>query len=70
MKPSLLHAVAAPSPSVLSFLRAQVKNAFDSPAARCAGLMHVRDEQWRSLGFNKSKIGLRNQRYDEGTTER
>jgi hypothetical protein len=32
--------------------------------------MHVRDEQWRSLDFNKSKIGLRNQRYDEGTTER
>jgi hypothetical protein len=32
--------------------------------------MHLRDEQWRSLGFNKSKIGLRNQRYDEGTTER
>jgi magnesium transporter len=32
-----LSVLQAPSPSVLSFLRAQVKNAFESPAAQCAG---------------------------------
>jgi magnesium transporter len=36
MKPTLLHRVAAPSPSVLSFLRAQVNNAFERPVAQCA----------------------------------
>ena len=35
MKPALLHRVAAPSPSVLSFLRAQVNNAFERPLAQC-----------------------------------
>jgi magnesium transporter len=40
MKPTLLRAVAAPSPSVLSFLRAQVKNVFDLPAGRCVALAH------------------------------
>ncbi|KAL5116066.1 magnesium ion transporter [Pleosporales sp. CAS-2024a] len=33
-----LTALRAPSPSVLSFLRAQVKNAFEQPATPCAGL--------------------------------
>jgi magnesium transporter len=32
-----LSVLQAPSPSVLSFLRAQVKTAFESPAAQCAG---------------------------------
>jgi magnesium transporter len=36
MKPTLLHRVAAPSPSVLSFLRAQVDNAFERPVAQRA----------------------------------
>ena len=36
MKPILLHRVAAPSTSVLSFLRAQVTNAFERPLAQCA----------------------------------
>jgi magnesium transporter len=36
MKPTLLHRAAAPSPSVLSFLRAQVNNAFERPVAQCA----------------------------------
>jgi magnesium transporter len=37
-----LTALQAPSPSVLSFLRAQVKNAFESPAASCVGLRRQR----------------------------
>jgi magnesium transporter len=37
-----LTVLQAPSPSVLSFLRAQVKNAFDSPAAPCASLKRQR----------------------------
>ncbi|KAH3908635.1 hypothetical protein HBI56_074980 [Parastagonospora nodorum] len=37
-----LTALRAPSPAVLSFLRAQVKNAFEQPAARCAGLKRQR----------------------------
>lgn len=37
MKPILLRKIAAPSPSVLSFLRLQVKNAFESPAGQFAG---------------------------------
>jgi magnesium transporter len=36
MKPTLLHRVAAPSPSVLSFLRTQVTHAFERPLAQCA----------------------------------
>lgn len=36
MKTTLLQRVAAPSPSVLSFLRAQVNNVFASPIAQCA----------------------------------
>lgn len=32
-----LTVLQSPSPSVLSFLRAQVKNAFESPTVRCAG---------------------------------
>jgi magnesium transporter len=32
-----LTVLQAPSPSVLSFLRAQVKNAFEAPASHCAG---------------------------------
>jgi len=35
-----------------------------------ATTMHVRDEQWMGLGFNKSKIGLRSQSGNEGTIER
>lgn len=42
MQPNLLRKVAAPSPSVLSFLRAQVNHAFESPAAQCAGLKRQR----------------------------
>ena len=48
MQPNLLHIrkVAAPSPSVLSFLRAQVHHAFESPAAAaavpCAGVKRQR----------------------------
>jgi magnesium transporter len=37
-----LTALQAPSPSILSFLRAQVKNAFEQPAAQCAGLRRQR----------------------------
>lgn len=36
MKTTLIQRVAAPSPSVLSFLRAQVNNVFASPIALCA----------------------------------
>lgn len=36
MKTTLIQRVAAPSPSVLSFLRAQVNNVFASPIAQCA----------------------------------
>ena len=39
MKLPVLH---VPSPSVLSFLRAQVKNAFESPAAQCAAIRRNR----------------------------
>ncbi|KAF1925470.1 cora-domain-containing protein [Didymella exigua CBS 183.55] len=42
MQPNLLRKVAAPSPSVLSFLRAQVNHAFESPAGQCAGLKRQR----------------------------
>lgn len=42
MQPNLLRKVAAPSPSVLNFLRAQVHHAFESPAASCAGLKRQR----------------------------
>lgn len=48
MQPNLLCKVAAPSPSVLSFLRAQVHHAFESssslssPAVHCAGLKRQR----------------------------
>lgn len=42
MQPNLLRKVAAPSPSVLSFLRAQVNYAFELPAAHCAGLKRQR----------------------------
>jgi magnesium transporter len=52
MKTTVLHRVAAPSPSVLSFLRAQVNNAFASPIARCAQA----NGQRRGYGAN-SKIG-------------
>ncbi|KAF2873008.1 hypothetical protein BDV95DRAFT_568533 [Massariosphaeria phaeospora] len=38
MKTLPLRNLASPSPSVLSFLRAQVQNAFESPAAQCAAL--------------------------------
>ncbi|KAF2262412.1 cora-domain-containing protein [Lojkania enalia] len=38
MKPIPLHNFAIPSPSVLRFLRAQVKNAFEEPASRGAAL--------------------------------
>src|SRR4051812_13137068 len=37
-----LTVLQAPSPSVLSFLRAQVKNAFEQPAVQCAGLRRQR----------------------------
>jgi magnesium transporter len=36
MKTTLIQRVVAPSPSVLSFLRAQVHNVFASPIAQCA----------------------------------
>jgi magnesium transporter len=52
MKTTVLQRVAAPSPSVLSFLRAQVNNAFASPIARCAQA----NGQRRGYGTN-SKIG-------------
>lgn len=42
MQPHLLRTVAAPSPSVLSFLRAQVHHAFELPAAPCAALKRQR----------------------------
>jgi magnesium transporter len=48
MKPTLLHRIAAPSPSVLSFLRAQVTNAFDRPLAQCAQVA----QQRRGYGKN------------------
>jgi len=48
MKPTLLHRVAAPSPSVLSFLRAQVTNAFERPLAQCAQVT----QQRRGYGTN------------------
>lgn len=38
MKPIPLRTIAAPSPTVLNFLRSQVRNAFDSPTWRCATL--------------------------------
>src|SRR4051812_22742845 len=38
MKPIPLRNLAAPSPSVLKFLRAQVQNAFELPNAQCAAL--------------------------------
>lgn len=41
MKPILPHGIA-PSPLVLSFLRAQVRNAFESPIAHCAELKSQR----------------------------
>jgi len=37
MRPALLHG-SAPSPLVLTFLRAQVRSAFDTPVAQCAGI--------------------------------
>ncbi|KAH6619036.1 inner membrane magnesium transporter MRS2 [Boeremia exigua] len=42
MPPLLLRKGAAPSPQVLSFLRAQVHHAFASPAAPCAALKRQR----------------------------
>lgn len=42
MKLMPLHKIAAPSPSVLSFLRAQVRHAFDSPTAQCPTLKRQR----------------------------
>jgi magnesium transporter len=48
MKPTLLHGIAAPSPSVLNFLRSQVRNAFESPVAQCTGLKR----QQRGYGAN------------------
>ncbi|KAF9698523.1 hypothetical protein EKO04_003501 [Ascochyta lentis] len=42
MQPNLLRKAAAPSPSVLSFLRAQVSHAFESPVAPCARLRRPR----------------------------
>lgn len=57
MKPILLHRVAAPSPSVLNFLRAQVKAAFESPTLQCAqtnvqqhGYSTYRRTGWKSEG--------------------
>lgn len=41
MRPTLLHGTA-PSPLVLSFLRAQVSNAFEAPIAQCAALRRQR----------------------------
>lgn len=38
MKKNLISNFTAPSPAVLDFLRSQVRNAFDSPTARCAAL--------------------------------
>ncbi|KAF1939155.1 cora-domain-containing protein [Clathrospora elynae] len=49
MKTTLLQKVAAPSPSVLSFLRAQVKNVFESPIAHCGQV----NGQRRGYGTNK-----------------
>lgn len=54
MKTTLLQRVAAPSPSVLSFLKAQVNDAFASPIARCAQA----NGQRRAHGTN-NRIGSR-----------
>ncbi|KAI8934591.1 magnesium ion transporter [Plenodomus lindquistii] len=47
MRPSLAHGIA-PSPLVLNFLRAQVRHAFESPTAQCAGVKR----QQRGYGTN------------------
>jgi magnesium transporter len=56
-----LTVLQAPSPSVLSFLRAQVKNAFDAPTAQCAGLKRQRctytSSRREPLGIQKSREG-------------
>jgi magnesium transporter len=63
MKPTLLHRAAAPSPSVLSFLRAQVNNAFERPVAQCAfmtgqqrGYGTNRKTRWSSENTTSRKI--------------
>jgi magnesium transporter len=57
MKPTLLHRVVAPSPSVLSFLRAQVNNALERPVPQCA---YVTGQQ-RGYGTNsKTRWSLEN----------
>jgi hypothetical protein len=53
MKPTLLHRVAAPSPSVLSFLRAQVANAFERPLAQCAQVAPQRRRYGTHIGLQK-----------------
>jgi magnesium transporter len=50
MKPMPLHKLAAPSPSVLSFLRAQVRHAFEPTSAPHAALKGQR------CGFSTSRI--------------
>jgi len=46
MKPIPLRSFVAPSPSVLNFLRSQVRNAFELPGAQCAAFR----EQKRGFG--------------------
>lgn len=66
MKPIPLRNLAAPSPSVLNFLRAQVKNAFESPTVQCAALK----EQRRGYVRDSRVGGCLNGRGRGGNTER
>lgn len=65
MKPIPLHRIAAPSPSVLSFLRTQVKNAFDSPSAQCAAL---RTQRRGYVGMCRGRGGLDGRTREGNTT--
>jgi magnesium transporter len=62
MKPTLFHRVAAPSPSVLSFLRAQVNNAFDRPVAQCA---YMTGQQCGYGTNNRIRWGIRSTKSKE-----
>jgi magnesium transporter len=76
MKPTSLHSVVAPSRSVLSFLRAQVTNAFERPLSQCAQITprprgygtDVRTK-WRS-GDAACRISIQSGKRKEGAGNR
>lgn len=70
MRPTpLLHGIAAPSPSVLNFLRAQVKIAFESPASQCTALRRQqRGYGTRSLAGRCAPLGKQPVRTLSGKT--